>query len=205
MLPDIWEEGLSVVFVATAVDGVSAALGFRHMHPRSRFWDLLATGGLTDGPVMTKEERKALEKGHREGSLSDPVRSMFFMKKTSLLLRKGIGLTEVNRRVAAAGEKDRAAAPNDEDVRAFVGRVETMKPGVVAFVAPPEMVAAWFPADGAEPPGPAGPRTWKIGGAEVWVLGSVTGLVRGDAAAQQEDAFFALGERVTALRRQAPG
>jgi len=205
VLPDIWEEGLSVVFVATAVDGVSAALGFRHMHPRSRFWDLLATGGLTDGPVMTKEERKALEKGHREGSLSDPVRSMFFMKKTSLLLRKGIGLTEVNRRVAAAGEKDRAAAPNDEDVRAFVGRVETMKPGVVAFVAPSEMVAAWFPAGGAEPPAPAGPRTWKIGGAEVWVLGSVTGLVRGDAAAQQEDAFFALGERVTALRRQAPG
>ncbi|HUI10860.1 MAG TPA: hypothetical protein VL221_11065 [Bacteroidota bacterium] len=205
MLPEIWEPGLTVVFAAAAIDEVSATLGFRHMHPRSRFWDLLATGGLTEAPVMTKQERKALEKGHREGSLSDPVRSMFFMKKTSLLLRRGIGLTELNRRVAAAGEKDRAAAPTGDDVRRFLGDVERMRPAIVALIAPPETVLACFPEQRPDAAAMPGPQRWKIGDAEVWALGSTTGIARGEAATRQEDAFFALGERVTALRGQAAG
>ena len=204
MLPEVWEPGMSVLFVAAAVDEVSATLGFRHMHPRSRFWELLETAGLTEGRAITKEERKALEKGHREGSLSDPVRSMFFMKKTSLLLRRGIGLSELNRRVAAAGEKDKAAAPTGEDVASFRARVDDLKPAIVALIMPVETVIECFP----EQPGDAvapGPQPWKIGGAEVWVLGSTTARVRGDAATRQEDAFFALGERVTAPGGRAPG
>jgi len=204
MLPEIWEPGLNVLFAAAAVDEVSATLGFRHMHPRSRFWELLETAGLTEGRAITKEERKALEKGHREGSLSDPVRSMFFMKKTSLLLRRGVGLTELNRRLAAAGEKDKAAAPTGEDIAAFRARVHDLKPAIVALVMPVETVMECFPEHRDDAPAP-GQQTWKIGEAEVWVLGSTTALVRGEAATRQEDAFFALGERVTALGGRAAG
>ena len=205
MLPEIWEPGLFVVFVASAVDQASAALGFRHMHPRSRFWELLATGGITGERVVTKGDRKALEQGHREGSLSDPVRSMFFMKKTSLLLRQGIGLTELNRRMAVAGDKDRAAMPTEDDIRAFTGGVADRKPAIVAFVIPPETMVACFPAQAADSAAMPGPLPWKIGQSEVWTLGSTTALIRGEAATRQEDAFFALGERVTALRGQAAG
>jgi len=129
---------------------------------------------------------------------------MFFMKKTSLLIRRGVGLTELNRRVAASGEKDKAAAPTGEDIAAFRARVGDLKPAIVALIMPVETVSECFPDQRGDVTAP-GPRPWKIGEAEVWVLGSTTGLVRGDAASRQEDAFFALGERVTALRGQAAG
>ena len=96
MLPEIWEQGMTLVFVGVAVTEPSDTLGFYHLHPRDRFWEMLELGGITS------QERKALAEGHAQGSLSDPVRSMFIEKKTSQLVRIGIGLTDVNRRVGAA-------------------------------------------------------------------------------------------------------
>ena len=50
-----------------------------------------------------------------------------------------------------------------------------------------------------------GQQPFGIWDAEVWLLGSTKGRVRGDALAKQEDAFFALGERIEALRSGKAG
>jgi hypothetical protein len=106
MINEVWEPDMTAVFVSPAVLELSETLGFSHLHPRDRFWELLETAEITPKRVITSQERKALADGHAEGSLSDPVRLMFIEKKTSQLLRLGIGLAELNRREVAAGEKD---------------------------------------------------------------------------------------------------
>ncbi len=90
-MKEIWESDLKVVFVATAVEELSETLGFYHLHPRNRFWEFLELGGVTPTRIITPSERKALADGHAQGSLSEPVRWMFVQKKTSQLLKLGIG------------------------------------------------------------------------------------------------------------------
>ena len=139
MLREIWEPDLPVVFVGTAVDELSDTLGFYHLHPRNRFWELLEIGGITPTRIITPSERKALADGHARGSLSDPVRSMFIQKKTSQLLRLGIGLTDLNRRVIAIDDKDKAARPTEEDIQQFIARVPVLNSKVLAFVTKPDL------------------------------------------------------------------
>ena len=139
MLREIWEPDLPVVFVGTAVDELSDTLGFYHLHPRNRFWELLEIGGMTPTRIITPSERKALAEGHARGSLSDPVRSMFIQKKTSQLLRLGIGLTDLNRRVIAIDDKDKAARPTEEDIQQFIARVPVLNSKVLAFVTKPDL------------------------------------------------------------------
>ena len=114
MLPEIWEPELTVVFVGTAVTEPSDTLGFYHLHPRDRFWELLEVNSITPTRIISKQERKAMADGQANGSVSDPVRSMFIQKRTSQLLRLGIGLTDLNRRVVAFNDKDKAARPTPE-------------------------------------------------------------------------------------------
>ena len=205
MLREIWEPGLPVVFVGTAVDELSDTLGFYHLHPRDRFWELLEMGGITPTRIITPSERKALAEGHARGNLSDPVRSMFIQKKISQLLRLGIGLTDLNRRVIAVDDKDRAARPAEEDIQQFIARVPMLNPRVLAFVAKPDLFVELF---ASRYPGVAatfGLQPFTIGNAEVWLLGSPGGLPRGEALTKQEDAFLALGERILALREETGG
>jgi G:T/U-mismatch repair DNA glycosylase len=200
MLPEIWEPGLVVVFVGTAVAEVSDTLGFYHLHSRNRFWELLEIGGITPTRIITPQERKALADGHASGSLSDPVRSIFTQKKTSQLLRLGIGLTDLNRRVLASSDKDKSARPTQEDIQKFIVKDEKLNPRVLAFVTSPEIFVEVFKSRYPGACRTLGVQPFTIGNSEVWLLGSPSGLVRGEALSRQEDAFFALGERISALK-----
>lgn len=200
MLSDIWESGSTVVFVQSAVTELSERLGFYHLHPKDRFWELLVVGGITPKYIITTSERKALSDGQRNGSLSDPVRGMFTQKKTDQLVRLGIGLTALNRRVIAVDEKDRSAKPTPDDIAAFVEKVGKLTPKVLAFVTTIEMFVDLFKDRSPGLTDSFGPKSFKIVGAEVWLLGATTAVLRGAGLTSQEDAFFALGERIQALK-----
>jgi len=202
MLREIWEPDLPVVFVGTAVDELSDTLGFYHLHPRNRFWELLEIGGITPTRIITPSERKALADGHARGSLSDPVRSMFIQKKTSQLLRLGMGLTDLNRRVIAVDDKDKAARPTEEDIQQFIARVPRLNSRVLAFVTKPDLFVELFTSRYPGVTATVGFQSFRIGNAEVWLLGSPGGLLRGEALTKQEDAFLALGERILALKEE---
>lgn len=200
MINEVWEPDMTAVFVSPAVLELSETLGFSHLHPRDRFWELLETGGITPKRVITSQERKALADGHAEGSLSDPVRLMFFEKKTSQLIRLGIGLAELNRRAAVTSEKDRSAIPDDDDIRQFLTKVEALHPKILAFVTGKDILLQAFqsryPALTATP----GRQQFQMAGSEVWFLGSTTAQIRGALLTAQEDLFFSLGERISGLR-----
>jgi G:T/U-mismatch repair DNA glycosylase len=203
MPPEIWAPNLNVVFVGTVATEPSNTIGFFHLHAKDRFWELLEMNGITAKRVITPAERKALTEGQKQGSVSDPVRTFFIQKKTSQLLKMGIGLTDLNRRLVVENEKDKVARPSVEDVQEFVGRVAELKPRVLAFVTGVDIFIgafkALFPAATDVP----GLQSFDIGGSEVWLLGSTTAVLRGEALQKQDDAFFALGERMERLRGTA--
>jgi len=196
---EIWEPDMMAVFVAPAVLELSEKLGFPHLHPRDRFWELLELGGITPTRVIPPQERKALTEGVAMGSLNEPVRLMFIEKKTSLLLRLGIGLTELNRRVPVANEKDRAAIPDDSDIEQFLAKVEKLKPRILGFVTSPEIFVHAFQSRFPGLTDIPGCQQFRIADSEVWLLGSTTAQLRGPALTAQEDLFFALGECIAAL------
>jgi G:T/U-mismatch repair DNA glycosylase len=200
MINEIWKSNMMAVFVSPAVLELSETLGFSHLHPRDRFWELLEMGAITPTRVITSQERKALAEGLAQGSLSDPVRLMFIEKKTSQLLRLGIGLAQLNRRVAVASEKDRSAIPDDNDIRQFLAKVEGLHPKILAFVTSPDIFVQAFQSRYPGLTGTAGRQQFQIGGSEVWLLGSTTAQIRGASLTAQEDLFFALGEHISALR-----
>jgi len=203
MLPEIWESHLTVVFVGTAVAEPSETLGFYHLHARDRFWELLELGGITPSRIIAAQERKALTDGHTNGSLSDPVRSIFTQKKTSQLLRLGIGLTDLNRRVVATSDKDKSARPNEEDIVQFIAKGEKLSPKILAFVTSPETFVELFKSRYAGACDTLGLQPFRIGNAEAWLLGSPSTSFRGEALTRQEDAFFALGERISILKQES--
>jgi G:T/U-mismatch repair DNA glycosylase len=200
MLREIWQEDLTVVFVETAVTELSGRLGFYHLDPRDRFWALLEMSALTPKRMLTSEENKALATGHRDGSLSDPVRLMFIEKKTSQLLKLGIGLTHLNRRMVAVNEKDKSARPVADDIKDFIARANELTPRILAFVTRPEIIVGSFKDRFPEAGETIGLQPFLLGASEVWLLGSTTGSPRGEALSNQEDAFIALGDRVQSLR-----
>jgi G:T/U-mismatch repair DNA glycosylase len=128
---------------------------------------------------------------------------MFIQKKTSQLLRLGLGLTDLNRRGVAIDDKDKAARPTEEDIQQFIARVPVLNSKVLAFVIRPvlfvELFASRYPGVTAT----LGLQSFRIGNAEVWLLGSPGGLLRGEALTKQEDAFLALGERIAALKEES--
>jgi G:T/U-mismatch repair DNA glycosylase len=204
MLPEIWEPKMNVLFAGIAAVEPSEALGFYHLHPRDRFWELLEINGITPVQILSKAERKALAEGHARGNLSEPIRAMFVLKKTSQLVRLGIGITDLNRRVVVAAEKDRTAQPDEDDMAEFIARVEKLAPAILAFVMVPEsFVGAFknrFPAASTA----IGLQTFRICSSEVWLLGSTIMVLRGEALKTQEDAFFELGERLGSLPPLTP-
>lgn len=200
MLPEIWEPNLTVVFVGTTVVEPSDTIGFHHLHPRDRFWELLALGGITPQRIITSQERKALSEGHARGNVSDPVRSMFLQKKTSQLLKLGIGITQLNRRVAVGSEKDKSARPSLDDIHQFITRVEELKPAILAFITDLDLFVGLFKNRYPGVSEALGLQSFSIGPSDVWLLGSTTKMLRGEALTKQEDAFFEMGEAIAALR-----
>jgi G:T/U-mismatch repair DNA glycosylase len=200
MLQEIMQPGLSVVFVDTVVTALWDTLGFYHLHKRDRFWELLMIGGITSGTLVTPAEAKALEDGHRSGNLTDPVRMLFIEKKTGQLQRLGIGLAQLNRRVTPESERDPEGRPTADDVAKFSRRVELNRPRILAFVTPPEIFESAFGAGPSRVSVRPGLQPAPLCGTEAWYLGPVSFKPRGEAAAKQEDFFFALGERLEALK-----
>lgn len=199
MVREIWEPDLKVLFVGVAVDDVSDTLGFYHLQPRDRFWESVELGGITPQRVITASERKALEEGHRQGSVSDPIRQLFIEKKVSQLRKLGIGITDLNRRIISGGDKDKMAWPTEEDIEEFLGKVAELKPKILAFVINADLFVGLFKSRYPEVIPAPGQQPFKMADAEVWLLGSTATKPRGEGLTQQEDAFFALGERTSAL------
>ena len=202
MVPEIWEPNLTVVFAGAVVSDLSDTLGFYHVHRRDRFWELLVLGEITPKPILTAAERKALAEGQKDGSLSEPVRAMFTLKKTSHLLQQGIGLTDVNRRVIALDEKDKAGWPAEEDIHAFIAKAEKLTPQILAFVTRAEVFVGSFKHVFPEAAETFGVQPFTIGNSEVWFMGPTSAMLRGDSLGAQEDAFISLGERFNSLRDQ---
>jgi len=199
MLPEIWEPDLTVVFVGSAVEELSDTLGFYYLQPRNRFWELLVVGGITPQLIITPSDTKALTEGHARGSLSDPVRLMFVQKKTSQLLKLGIGLTDINRRTIVKSDKDKDARPVEEDVRQFMSRAVKLNAKILAFVMTGDLFVELFRSRYPDATAILGLQSFRIGSAEVWLLGSPAARLREEALTTQEDAFFALGERISTL------
>lgn len=200
LFPDIWEPGLNAVFVSAVVDEQSHTFGFHHLHPRDRFWELLEISSITPARVISAGERKALAEGHAKGNVSEPVRAIFIQKKTSQILRAGIGVTALNRRIAAKNEKDNATQPTVDDVEEFIERTQELAPRVVGFVIIPEVFTSLFKPRYPDAQPAPGVQPFRIGDAEVWLLGSTVASLRGEALLKQEDVFLSLGERIQTLR-----
>ncbi len=200
MLAEITPPDTTVLFVGQAVTETSEIVGFYHVQPKDRFWDLLEIGGITPKRFMTAQERKALVQGHKDGSLSDPVRAIFTQKKTSQLHQLGIGLTDLNRREPVADEREKSARPTLEDIASFLQKVEPLQPKIAAFVLLPDLFVALFKDRFPSAAPVLGLQSFSIGSTEVWLLGSTTAQLRGEALTNQEDAFFALGERIEAIK-----
>jgi G:T/U-mismatch repair DNA glycosylase len=130
------------------------------------------------------------------------VRSLFTQKKTSELLKLGIGLSDLNRRVVASSDKDKSARPTQEDIEQFIVKDENLNPKILAFVISPEIFVEVFKGRYPGSCGTLGLQPFRIGNSEVWLLGSTSGLARGEALGMQEDAFFALGERISAFKEE---
>jgi G:T/U-mismatch repair DNA glycosylase len=205
MLAEIWEPDLTLVFVGMAITEQSDNLGFYHLDPRDRFWELLELSAITPKRMITAKESKALADGHRDGSLSDPVRMIFVEKKTSQLLRLGIGLTDLNRRVVVPNQKDKTAKPTQDDLGTFIAKVEESNPRVLGFVINADMFVDVFKSAYPAATVVLGAQPFTTGKSEVWLLGSTSGRPRGEALQAQEDAFFALGEKFEALKGGPPG
>jgi G:T/U-mismatch repair DNA glycosylase len=203
MVNEIWESNMMAVFVSPVVLELSEKLGFPHMHPRDRFWELLEVGWITPKRVITTQERKALTEGVTMGSLNEPVRLMFIEKRTSQLVSLGIGLTELNRRGAVKTEKDRSAIPDESDIKQFLSKVETLKPKILGFLTDPELFVRVFQSRFPELTSTPGRQEFPMGSSEAWLLGSTMAQLRGESLTAQEDLFFTLGERISTLRGEA--
>ncbi len=200
MLEEIWPAELHVLFVGLVATEPSPTLGFHHLHPRDRFWELLEISSISGARVISKEERKAMAEGHARGNITDPVRQIFLEKKTSQLVRQGIGMTYLHAGDACDTEKDKNARPADAEVRTFLDACSKRPPRVIGFhIEPPlfgELFRGLVPATSSTP----GKQDFTIGSSEVWLLGSTQAALKGDALLAQEDLFFALGERLSELR-----
>lgn len=185
MLPEILSRNLNVLFVGTTVPKVSDELGFYHMSPNNRFWWLLEYAGLTQGSVVTPQERKLIDDTFKTHALNDVYRRLFFEKKERILAERKIGLTDLNRRKVVSGEDDPDARPTPEDVRKFTAKVEKYRPAIVAFVTAPEVFEAAFRPLHPEANRKRGKQAFSIGGSEVWLMGATGGRVKDLDALEQ--------------------
>lgn len=200
MLTDIWEQETLALFVSAVPIEPSPTLGFHHLHPRDRFWELLELGSLTPTRIISKDERKAMAEGHARGNITDPVRQIFLQKKSSQILRAGIGIAYLKSATGIDSEKHKDALPSSEDVRTFLERCKVSPVKLLGFVMDAGVFAELFrethPGAGRAP----GRQEFTIHGAGVWLLGSSQSSLKGEALLAQEDLFLAFGEELEVIR-----
>lgn len=200
MLPEIWAQNLSVVFVGTTVTETSDQLGFYYLGPNNRFWSMLEYAGITPEALVSPQDRKVLVNAKKDGVLSEMYQKLFFEKRESELLNHRIGLTDLNRRKVVSNDDDPAAVPTTEDVQKFIRRVEKYRPKILAFVTSLEIfekcLKPLYPSVNQQ----RGKQEFLIGTSEVWLLGSTSGRVKDSEALEQ--AFEDLAERVNQLSKE---
>jgi double-stranded uracil-DNA glycosylase len=106
VLPDILQSSLRAVFVGTSVATTSAQRRHYYSGRGNRFWQLLFEAGLTGNRPLTPDEDRRLPEF-------------------------GLGLTDLVKGRAASS--DGLLRATDYDVPAFVERIRTANPKVVAF------------------------------------------------------------------------
>jgi G:T/U-mismatch repair DNA glycosylase len=200
MLPEILVQNLNVVFAGMAVHEISDDLGFYHLGPRDKFWDLLEYSGISPAPVVSETDRKALVNAKHSGVLNDMYRQFFFEKKEGACLKLKIGMADLNRRLVVTKDDEPSAQPTPDDLRKFVGKIEKFNPKIVAFVMNIETfercLKQLYPAATRE----RGRQGFQIGQSEVWLLGSASGGAKDREAAEQ--VFDDLAERLKAIGQQ---
>lgn len=148
ILPDYLAPGLRVVFCGTAAGEKSAERGHYYAGPGNEFWKLLFESGLT-GPPLTPED-------------------------DSRVNEFGIGLTDLAKLVASSSD---AGLRSYYDVEGFTQKIETFKPGWVAFHGK-EAAKVVSRAAGAGRDVRLGRQAWSVGGRPVFVLPSASGSNR---------------------------
>lgn len=147
-LPDILASGLRVVIVGTAP--AAPARGHYYAGRGNLFWQLLRDAGLA-AELLTPEQ-------------------------DALVLRYGIGLTDLHKSVEVFG-RERTVHWH---VREFTATLRQYSPGVVAFVS---ATAAAAYAQGAGlrrlRPGPWGPTPWPVAGLPGFVVPGPSGANNG--------------------------
>ena len=103
-LPDQLRAGLRLVFVGTAASTRSARVGHYYAHPGNRFWRALHEAGITS----------RRHEPHESASL----------------LELGIGFTDLSK--SGAG-MDHQIARHSFDVAGFKAKIESYRPGTIAF------------------------------------------------------------------------
>ena len=197
MLAEILTRNLRVLFAGTAVTKMSDDLGFYHLDKDDKFWWMLEYGSLTEGPVVSPQERKIILDTFKTHALNDIYRRLFFEKKERVLAGRRIGLTVVNRRVVVNTIDEAEAAPTHEDVRKFIATVNKIQPRIVALITGLDVFEASFTPLYPGVTRKRGKQEFSIGDSEVWLLGPTSGKGKDNRA--QEDAFEALGKRVGAM------
>ena len=146
MLPDHLGPGLAVVFVGTSVATASASRRHYYAGPGNKFWELLWDAGLTGDRALVPEQ-------------------------DAMVLEYGLGLTDLVKGRAASA--DSLLRHDDYDVPAFLSKVETFKPHVIAFNG--KEAARRVFRSLAEPEPPLGPSQMHIAASKVFVLPSSSG------------------------------
>lgn len=194
MLPEILNRNMRVLFAGTTVSKVSDELGFYYLGPNNRFWWLLEYAGLTQGSVVTPQERRLLSDTKNTGSLNEIYKQLFFEKKEKALAERRIGLTDLNRRKVMSSDDEPGAKPTPEDIRKFIAKVEKYRPQVVAFVTGPDVFESCFKPLYPSANRRRGKQDFSICGSEVWLMGSTSGRVKDTDALEQ--VFEDLAQRV---------
>ena len=144
-LPDYLDPGLRAVICGTAAGAVSAKRGRYYAGPGNEFWSLLYASGLTEARL-------------------DPSRD-------SEILKYGLGLTDIAKRVGAGSDWNLDA--DDFDVDGFVDKIELFRPGWVAFHGKTAAkVVGRSLGEGRDVS--LGEQDWEVGGRPVFVLPSAS-------------------------------
>jgi TDG/mug DNA glycosylase family protein len=103
-LPDLLQPNLRLVFVGTAASLRSAVTGHYYAHPGNRFWRTLHEVGITPRRYEPHEY--------------------------ACLLALGIGFTDLCKQGAGM---DHVALKAGVDIAAFIAKMQTCRPGAIAF------------------------------------------------------------------------
>jgi G:T/U-mismatch repair DNA glycosylase len=200
MLPEILVQNLNVVFVGSVVTEISDDLGFYHLGPRDKFWDVLEYSGISPIPVVSETDRKALVNAQHTGVLNDMYKQFFFEKKEGACLKLHVGLTALNRRLVVAKEDAPSAQPTGVDVGKFAAKIEKFKPKIVAFVMNSETFEKCLKPLYPQATKQRGRQDFAIGGSEVWLLGGASGGPKDREALEQ--VFDDLAEHLKVIGQQ---